>query len=225
MLAVIGGAEGLSVLFFAPLLLLLILSTPLAFLVYLGVSIEILLRHAPARRFTLSQLMAWVTWLTAFAAALQKTIALSFAEYSQLPLNPPGGCYVATAAAKGHPAVVGSQSLPSATDQPAIVNQQLATFKAAELTLQAISPTAHRWFRFFYDRLGPRAAAKLRGPLSATAAYLCLKPAEWMCQIGLRILLGRSTYQLGKKLYHARADSTSDLLKDRPSQFAIRDTE
>ena len=59
------------------LILVLILSPALAFLVYLGMSIRILKLNLSARRFTLLQLMVWVTWFAAFAAALQKTIALS----------------------------------------------------------------------------------------------------------------------------------------------------
>jgi len=208
MIATAATGGGILAVFFLPFLILLILSTPLAFLVYLGMSIRILILHVPARRFTLSQLMVWVTWLTAFAAALQKTIALSFAEYSQLPLEPPENCYVATAASKGFPTIVGSQKLPTATDKPAIVNQQLAIFKAAELTLRAISPKTHCWFRYFYNRLGPLAAARLRDPLRATIAYLCLKPAEWLCRFVLQILLGRQTFQLAKNLYRARAKST-----------------
>ena len=66
------------------LILVLILSMALAFLVYLGMSIRILNLHPPARRFTLLHLMIWVTWFAAFAAALQKAIALSFIKYSQL---------------------------------------------------------------------------------------------------------------------------------------------
>ena len=197
-----GGA------FFLPIALALYLATPLAFLTYLGVSIRILVLHAPARRVTLSQLMAWVTWCSAFAMALQKTIALSFAKYSELPLQPPEDCYVATAASKGYPSIVGSQRLPAATGQQVIVNQQLATFKAAELMLRTVSPKTHRAVRQFYDWLGPIAAAKLRGSRSATVAYLCLKPAEWLCRIVLRILLGHRTYQLTKKLYLARAKVT-----------------
>ena len=212
-----GSTEALAGLFLWPIPVLLILSTPLAFIVYFGMSIRILKLHTPARRFTLSQLMVWVTWLTAFASALQKTISLSFDEYSRLPLQPPrgGDCYVATAASKGYPWIVKSQSLPSANNQPVIVNQQLATFKAAELTLRAISPKGHRLFRSVYNRLGPLAAAKLVGPLSATVAYLCLKPAEWLCRIVLRILLGRQAYRLAKTLYHARAEAADvDRVRD-----------
>ena len=208
-IAISGGPEIVLALILAPCLLSLLLSTPLAFLVYFGMSIRILKVSDPARRFSLLQLMGWVTWCVAFASALQLTIKQSFTEYSRLPLEPayPGyqDCYVATAAAKGYRWIVGSQSLPTAASQPVIVNQQLAIFKAAELTLRAISPSAHRWFRFIYNRLGPRAAAKLSGPLSATVAYLGLKPAEWLCRIALRILLGHRTYQLVKELYLARA--------------------
>ena len=189
-----------------PLILILFLSTPLAFLSYLGVSIRIFKLHNPARRFTIAQLMVWVTWLVVFMSALRQTIELSFAKYAQLPLKPQPECYVATAVANGYPHIVGSESLPTTTGQPMVVNAQLATFKAAELTLRAISPNGHRVFRFFYDRIGPRAAKMLCGPLLATAAYLCLKPAEWLCRIALRMLMGRKTFRLALQLYHLRAE-------------------
>ena len=188
-----------------PLILILFLSTPLAFLSYLGVSIRIFKLHNSTRRFTIAQLMAWVTWLVVFMSALRQTIELSFAKYAQLPLEPSSECYVATAVANGYPRIVGSERLPTTTGQPMVVNAQLANFKAAELTLRAISPNGHRVFRFFYDRLGPCAAKMLRGRLLATAAYLCLKPAEWLCRITLRTLLGRKTLRLAQQMYHMRA--------------------
>ena len=188
-----------------PLIFILLLSTPLAFLSYLGVSIRIFKLHNSTRRFTIAQLMAWVTWLVVFMSALRQTIELSFAKYAQLPLEPSSECYVATAVANGYPRIVGSERLPTTTGQPMVVNAQLANFKAAELTLRAISPNGHRVFRFFYDRLGPCAAKMLRGRLLATAAYLCLKPAEWLCRITLRTLLGRKTLRLAQQMYHMRA--------------------
>jgi len=207
--AIIG--LGVIEIFPLPIFALLLISTPLAFLTYLGVSIRILKLHPLARRLSIAELMTWVTWLAALAVALRKTIELSFAQYSQLPLEPPDDCYVATAAAKGYPRIVGSQSLPAATDQPMVVNAQLATFKAAELTLRVISPNGHRVFRFFYDRLGPRAANMLHGSLLATIAYLSLKPAEWFCWLALRVLLDRKTLRLGQHLYHFRPKSTDEL--------------
>ncbi len=201
--AIAGDASFLAIFVF-PIVIILILSTPLAFLTYLGVSIRMLKLHTPARSFTLADLMIWVTWLATFSSALRSTIKLSFDKYSQLPLEPPEHCYVATAASKGYPRIVGSHRL-SAAGQPIIVNSQLATFKSAELALRAVSPACHRTFRFFYDRLGPVAAGTLVGPTSATIAYLCLKPAEWLCWIVLRILLGRKTLRQSLRLYHSRA--------------------
>ena len=143
-IAVTGSPEGVLIVLFLPCVLLFLLATPLAFVSYLGISIRILKLREPSRRFTLLQLMGWVTWFSAFASALRMTIKRSLVEYSQLPLVAPyQDCYVATAASKGHPSIVGSQSL-STTDQPMVVNQQLAIFKAAELTLRAVSPQAHR---------------------------------------------------------------------------------
>ena len=187
-----------------PILIVVILSTPLAFLTYLAVSIRMLKLHAPSRRFTLADLMIWVTWLATFSSAIRSTIKLSMYKYSQLPLEPPEGCYVATAASKGYPRIVGSHRLSTA-GQPMVVNSQLATFKAAELTLRAVSPAGHRAFRFVYNRVGPVAAGMLVSPMVATVAYLCLKPAEWICWVVLRILLGRKTLRQSLRLYHSRA--------------------
>lgn len=187
-----------------PILIVVILSTPLAFLTYLAVSIRMLKLHAPSRRFTLADLMIWVTWLATFSSAIRSTIKLSMYKYSQLPLEPPEGCYVATAASKGYPRIVGSHRLSTA-GQPMVVNSQLATFKAAELTLRAVSPAGHRAFRFVYNRVGPVAAGMLVSPMVATVAYLCLKPAEWICWVVLGILLGRKTLRQSLRLYHSRA--------------------
>ena len=61
--------------------------------------------------------------------------------------------------------------------------------KAAELLLAGISPTAHRVCRRIYDLIGPKLAATLIHPLLADAAYLTLKPAEWLSRVALALLL------------------------------------
>ena len=188
-----------------PFIIPLVLSTPLAFLVYLGMSIRIFVKHRAELRFSIAELMAGMTWLGVFFGAARAAITMSLAEYAKLPLEPPQGCYVATAAAQGYPAIVKSSKLPAMKGQSVFVNQQLTTFKTAELTLRASFPAAHRAFRFIYNRVGPPLAAMLSTPMLATLAYLSLKPAEWMCWLCLRILLGGRTLRRTKNLYFERA--------------------
>ena len=201
----VWGFEGLTALFIIPFFVSLILSTPLAFLVYLGMSIRIIRIYREDLRYSIAELMGAVTWLAMFFAAIRATITNSLAEYAQLPLEPPEGCYIATAAANGHPAIVGSHRLSAVMGQPVFVNQQLTTFKAAELVLRAISPGSHRAFRFVYNRIGPPLAAMLGSRLLASLAYLSLKPAEWLCWLTLRILLGRDNLHRTINLYLDRA--------------------
>ena len=193
--------------FFVPIIFALYLSTPFAFLIYLLMSIR-LLKQYPLDRFSIAELMAGITWLGALLGALRATITLSIEEYSKLPLEPPEGCYIATAAAKGYPAIVGSQKLPAAAGEPVWVNSQLTTFKIAELALRSVWPRAHRALRFFYNRIGPCLAARLGTPVAATLAYMTLKPAEWTCRFLLRIVLGRKALGRASKLYLDRANAS-----------------
>ena len=188
-----------------PFILPLVLSTPLAFLVYLGMSIRIFVKHRDELRFSIAELMVAMTWLGGFFGAARAVITMSLIEYEKLPLEPPERCYVATAAAQGHPTIVKSIKLPATKGQSVFVNQQLTTFKTAELTLRSISPSAHRVFRFIYNRVGPPLATMLNTPMLATLTYLSLKPAEWSCWLCLRILLGGRTLRRTKNLYFERA--------------------
>jgi hypothetical protein len=82
--------------------------------VYLGMSLRLAWRYPRAPRYRLIQLMAVVTWLGAFFAACRWAVERSLAEYAKLPVSNPGGCYVASAAARGHPWLVGSWSVLTA---------------------------------------------------------------------------------------------------------------
>ena len=208
LLLAISGIATHGAMFFAPFIISLVFSTPLAFLVYLGMSIRLLRAHR-FDRFSIAELLGGMTWLGALLGALRASIMLSIAEYSKLPLEPPEGCYIATAAAKGYPAIVGSQQLPAVAGEPVFVNAQLTTFKTAELALRAVFPFAHRTLRFFYNRIGPRLAAVLGSPVAASLAYLTLKPAEWFCRFGLRMMLGRKTLAKASRLYFDRAKAAA----------------
>ncbi len=143
-----------------------------------------LIRHSPTRRlrFTLAQLMILLTWAAVYMAAWRTAVVLMWQEYAKLPTEPTGDCYIATAAAAGHRRVVGGKMCRTRSGKRFPVNDQMRCFKATELALLALCPTAHRLCRRVYDRLGPRLASRLVHPLLADMAYLTLKPAEWACR-------------------------------------------
>lgn len=156
--------------------------------VYAGMTLRLAWKF-PQPRFRLTQLLAGFTWLSAFLSACRWVVLRSLEEYSKLPTEPPGGCYVATAAAHGHPSLVGSHEVTSADGRCIRINQQLATFKVGELALRAWTPGGHRFARYFYDAIGPPIARHIRSPWLADVAYVSLKPAEWTVRLALRTVL------------------------------------
>ena len=110
-------------------------------------------------------------------------------EYSRLPTSPPDDCYVSTAAARGHRSLVRSREHVSRGGNVYVVNAQMRYLKAAELLLASVSPAAHRGCRLMYDRVGPVLASALVHPVLADAAYLGLKPAEWLARGVLALVL------------------------------------
>ena len=158
--------------------------------VYLGMTLRLLWRYPHPPRFHTIQLMAALSWLAAFLAACRWSIVKSLEAYAQLPVESPGTCYIASAAAYGHPALVGSESVVATGGGTVRVNCQLRVFKAAELALRALAPPLHRGARRIYNRLGPPVASRLANPHLADLAYLTLKPAEWASCMVLRWFLG-----------------------------------
>ncbi len=112
-------------------------------------------------------------WLGGYVVTWSQALGRMTELYAQLPDSPPD-CYIATAAAQGHPQLVGSQRIGQV-----MVNRQLQTLKAAEIMLLATLPRCHRWLRRGYDVYGRFLATKLTNPFLADLAYLTLKPFEW----------------------------------------------
>lgn len=123
-------------------------------------------------------------------------------EYAKLPTAP--GCYIATAAARGHRRFVGARLYFAADGRRFAVNDQLCRLKCFELILAHCLPRAHRVCRGAYDRLGPPAAALLAHPLLADAAYLLLKPAEW-ASLALLTTLGQQGREAARRIYGEEA--------------------
>ena len=105
--------------------------------------------------------------------------------YDTLPTEAPD-CYIATAAAKGHPAFVQSWSNGGLS-----INQQLQRLKAVEIALQVSMPKIHGWLRKYYDIYGRYCARRIKNPYVADLAYLTLKPIEWCGWILLSIIVPR----------------------------------
>lgn len=160
-----------------------------AFGVYVGMTLRLLWRYPRPPRFRMIQLLAAFSWLGAFLGACRWAIERSLEEYAKLPVEQ-SGCYVASAAAHGHRALVGAQEIVAADGTMVRVNRQLRTLKAGELALRALSPATHRLLRRIYDGVGPALATRLANPWMADLAYLSLKPAEWVSCTFLACTLG-----------------------------------
>jgi hypothetical protein len=130
------------------------------------------------------------TWIAAYLAAWRAAVVLMLQAYAKLPTEPPGDCYIATAAAGGHGRLVGSRRVLCRNGSTRRVNLQLAYFKCGELVFQAMLPGLHQIVRRVYDTLGPYLARLLVHPVVADAAYLALKPLEWLTRAVLTVLIG-----------------------------------
>lgn len=179
-LAVVAAAFYFS-LFFAPWW---------AFGTYLAMTVRLLWRYPRPLRFSMLHMLAAMSWLAAFLAACRWSVLESLRQYALLPVSDPGNCYIATAAAHGHPWLVKSRAARASDGSLVRVNRQLAVLKAGELALRAVAPGTHRVLRRMYDQLGPAAARRVRNCYLADLAYVLLKPAEWSTYVGLVAVLG-----------------------------------
>jgi hypothetical protein len=124
-------------------------------------------------------------WGAAYAASWAAAVAQAIRAYHALPTTRPTGCYVASAAARGHRRFVRSRDVGGAR-----VNDQLRRLKCAEIALATVVPRVHRAARWAYERVGPVIARGMVHPLLADVAYLTLKPAEGVCVWLMRRWIG-----------------------------------
>ena len=147
-----------------------------SFLIAWRISIWLLRNHeAP---LTLLSGSAVIGWGTVYILAWRYDIFKMFELYAALPKAQPN-CYIATAAAQGHPSFVGSYTVLHADGKSMQVNGQLQRLKGAELALMAVHPRAHTLLRKIYDVVGKALARRMKNPFVADVAYLSLKPVEW----------------------------------------------
>jgi hypothetical protein len=150
-------------------------------------------------RLTLPRGFGLTAWLAAYAAAWRFDILKMYELYAALPTEPPN-CYIATAAARGHPRFVQSWTVQRADGKSMQVNRQLQWLKCAELALVAVHPRLHSLLRRVYDVIGKRLARSIQNPLLADAAYLILKPWEWFAGLVLQTIIPEID-SISKKMY------------------------
>ncbi|MCD6049452.1 MAG: hypothetical protein K0Q55_855 [Verrucomicrobia bacterium] len=105
-------------------------------------------------------------------------IIWSKATYQGLSNTAPEGCFIVTAASRGHESLVGPFSNIERRGTMRVVNRQLLVFWQFEALWQKQSPKTHQRFRRIYNRVGPLVAQRVRSKFVADAVYLLLKPFE-----------------------------------------------
>jgi hypothetical protein len=116
-------------------------------------------------------------WITA--------ILVSRKCYASLPDQAPS-CFIATAALRGHPIVVGNRRLVMHEGQVREANQQLITLWRLEHLWARQAPRGHARFRRIYNVVGPMVAARITSPFGADVAHLAIKPVEITARMILR---------------------------------------
>jgi hypothetical protein len=135
-----------------------------------------------------------------YAVAWRLSILKMYELYAALPPQPPPDCYIATAAAQGHPQFVGSQVVLRENGKHLQVNRQLQILKCAELALMAMSPSVHKILRHIYDVVGKSLARRMQNPFLADLAFLLLKPWEWCAHSLLKMLIPEIN-EIAKTIY------------------------
>ncbi len=106
--------------------------------------------------------------------------------YLSLPDQAPDGCFIVTAAGRGHAAFVGRHIGIERNGRSLLVNQQLLTFWQFEDRWRNFAPRSHRIFRSGYNRVGPVIAARIKSPWLADFVFLAIKPLELLAKITMR---------------------------------------
>jgi hypothetical protein len=163
-----------SLILFFPFVLLTIAAPFWSFLLAIRTSFWVLKNYEAG--LSLPRGLGLTAWLAGYAAAWRFDILKMYELYAALPPQPPPDCYIATAAAQGHPQVVGSWFVQRTNGKFIRVNRQMQILKCAELALMVVYPQLHKVVRKIYDVVGKALAARLRNPYLADAAYLLLLP-------------------------------------------------
>lgn len=118
----------------------------------------------------------------------------SHSTYVSLPATHQG-CFVVTAASRGHKKFVGPHFAIQRKGGFVSANGQLLTLWQFEDLWSKSAPRSHRQFRSLYNRLGSVIAAQIGSPWMADATYLALKPVE----VAAKVILAASKAQNTQK--------------------------
>lgn len=118
-------------------------------------------------------------WLAGSLPLWLISLFWSHQTYQSLPDKAPTGCFIVTAAGRGHRKCVGPFYEIDHNGRRLEANKQLLRFWHLEACWRKVSPRSHCRFRRVYNRFGPILAARIQSPWLADAAYLALKPAEY----------------------------------------------
>ncbi len=173
-------------------------TAPFAVLVIGVITSRELIREYPVSQ---KEYLGLGVWFIGYIVVWRLAILKMMEVYSALPTQPP--CYIATAAAKGHPQFVRSTPLRAQDGQIVRVNAQLRYLKFAEIALMVITPRIHKLLRKIYDIAGKALARGVVHPLSADMAYLALKPFEWSARSLMKILFPDFN-EIAKKIYQGK---------------------
>lgn len=186
----------------SPLLLVLVVITMGApfwcFLMFLRAAVS-LFKNSETR-ITLPYGVGIAAWVGVYVLAWRISILKMYELYAALPPQPPPDCYIATAAARGHPQFVGSRVVARANGTILRVNRQLQVLKCAELAIMAVQPRVHHVLRNLYDIIGKRLARTIKNRYLADVAYLLLKPWEWLALFCLRLVVSE-VEDISSKIY------------------------
>lgn len=185
--------------FFTFLVLLVLVAPFWSFLLSAQAAIWLIKNHES--KLTLFRGFGMIAWITVYIGALRFNILKMYELYAALPPQPPD-CYIATAAAKGHPRIVGSQVIHLSNGKQMQVNSQLQHLKSVELALMAISPRSHKSIRSVYDVIGKKMARYIQNPLLADVAFLLLVPVEWISIFIVRLFIPEIE-MISKKIYRS----------------------
>jgi hypothetical protein len=179
-------------------ILLIMAASFWSFLIALRASVWLFKNHET--KLTFPRGLGLTAWLGAYVLAWRYDIIKMYELYAALPPQPPPDCYIATAAARGHPQFVSSWTVKRAGGKSMQVNRQLQLLKCAELALLAIHPRMHKSLRGIYDVLGKWLAHRIQNPFVADMAYLFLKPWEWLAGSVLKTIVPEID-MISKKIY------------------------
>lgn len=123
-----------------------------------------------------------IVWFAAYGFMIRSAIERTLLEYENLPTQSPD-CYVCSAAAHGHPWWVGTKRVVTPGGVVRL-NRQMQRLKMLELSLTVMCPRIHRLTRFVYDFIGPILAKMCAANRwIADAAFIMLKPVEWLASL------------------------------------------